>query len=410
MPTNAPPNKVSKKAYRDLSPEELAEAIEANKHIFQEHFDLDYLRNLNEEIVGQLNRYFRPVFEGFDEMPSRNNPDHPIIYACNHSGMAFPWDAIIFGSGLMKKHDYQLEKLFRPLAAPMLSASNLMNPFLLKDLWKRVGAIDATGLNFETMMHYPHANLLIYPEGVPGIGKGFNRKYQLQTFSTSMIRMAIKYKTDIVGVSCVNGEYINPFSYTSRRLNRLVNKIGVPYLPIALQTPFLLIQPWLFYYSFPAKLTYVLGNRYQPAEMVDNRSLESLSLEELSRVRDEIQADMQNHLEEQVAAHGKKPYRWGEVLRNLGKHWRDLPYWTPIGWPALFSEFDRRYSNDPLAPKGVIKGWFKFWRIVIRNPIIFAYFIPVVGWIPILWKGLRGRKNVQPWEGSKVHSENRGEV
>lgn len=386
-------------SYRELSGEALEAAIEGNKHILSSHFDKEFMVSLNEEIIPLLDHYFRPELVGFDEMPDRNNPDRPLIYACNHSGMAFPWDAIIFGSKLFQKHHYDFSKLFRPLAAPMLSASNLMNPFLLKDLWKRVGAVDATGLNFETMMRQNDTNLLIYPEGVPGIGKGFNRKYQLQTFSTSMIRMAIKYKTDILGISCINGEYINPFSYTSRRLNKLVNKIGVPYLPVALQTPLLLLQPWLFYYAFPAKLTYVLGNRYRPSDMVGDKAWEDVSLEEIKRVRDEIQADMQQELGKNVLLYGKKPYRWAQVVRNLVKHWRDLPYWTPIGWPALFTEFDRR-SREGESPKGVIRGWFQFWRIVFRNPIVLAYFIPVIGWIPILGRGLKGRREVNSWEGA----------
>jgi len=394
-------SKKIRKAYGEMSPGEVELALEENKKIFESHFDAEYVKHLNHEIVDMLNWYFRPVFVGFEEMPQRNNPDHPLILACNHSGMAFPWDAIIFGTGLFHKHGYDLNKLFRAMASPMLSASNLMNPFLLTDLWKRVGAVDATGLNFETMMHYQDSNLLIYPEGVPGIGKGFNRKYQLQKFSTSMVRMAIKYKTDIVGVSCVNGEYINPFSYTSRRLNKLVQKIGIPYLPVALQTPFLLIQPWLFYYAFPAKLTYVRGRRFKAYEMVDHRPLEEVSMEEIRNIRDHIQQGMQEDLDKAVKEYGQKPYDWKEFGQSLRKHWWDLPYWTPIGWPALFTEFDSRYQKEEKAPKGIIRGWFRFWKIALRNPIVFAYYIPIFGWIPILIKGLRGRKIVRSWEGSQ---------
>lgn len=394
----------SDKPYRHMSQAEIDQAIEANKGIFDEHFDLDFLKNLNEEIVSFLKLYFRPVFVGFDEMPDRKSREHPVIFACNHSGMAFPWDAIIFGAGLMNQHQYDLNKLFRPLASPMLSASSLMNPFLLRDLWKKVGAIDATGLNFETMMHYPHANLLIYPEGVPGIGKGFNRKYQLQQFSTSMIRMAVKYDSEIFGVSCINGEYINPFSYTSKRLNRLVNKIGIPYLPVAVQTPLLLLQPWLFYYAFPAKLTYVKGNSYRPADMLRTSSRSNPSQEDIAHIRDLIQKDMQAELNKWVKVYGKKPYQWGELIKNMIQHWRDLPYWTPLGWPALFSEYDRRYHAEDTPPKGVIRGRFRFWRIISKNPIILAYFIPVLGWIPLLYKGLKNRTTVKAWDGSKVPS------
>ncbi|MBK8396424.1 MAG: 1-acyl-sn-glycerol-3-phosphate acyltransferase [Leptospiraceae bacterium] len=76
--------------------------------------------------------------------------------------------------------------------------------------WKRVGGVDATLDNFDSMMKLKESNVLIFPEGIAGIGKGFDKRYQLQQFSSSFIRMAIKYKTDIIPVSVVNGEYINP--------------------------------------------------------------------------------------------------------------------------------------------------------------------------------------------------------
>ncbi|MEM9986437.1 MAG: 1-acyl-sn-glycerol-3-phosphate acyltransferase, partial [Bacteroidota bacterium] len=312
---------LKKKRYRDLTPEELDQAIEANKAELAKHFDLDFMRSLNAEICQLLNLYFRPEYVGFDQMPERVEEDRPLIFASNHSGMAFPWDAIIFGAGLFEKHNYDLKNLFRALAAPMLSASDLMNPFLLRDLWKRVGAVDATGLNFETLMNQGETNVLVYPEGVPGIGKGFNRKYELQTFSTSLIRMSIKYRTDIVWISCVNGEWINPYSYAIKWLNRQMNKLGIPYLPVALQTPLLLVQPWLFYYALPAKLTYVQGARFKPYEMVGERGLDELTHDEIKAIRDQIQVKAQAELDQAVKDYGQKPYHWKELGQNLRKHW-----------------------------------------------------------------------------------------
>ncbi len=385
-----------------MSPEEQDAAIEANRPALTRDFKLDFTKSLNEEIVSLLEMYFRPIFVNFDEMPERSNPDSPLIYACNHSGMAFPWDAIMFGSGLFKRHDYNLPRLFRPMAAPALSASVLMSPFLFTNMWRRTGALDATSLNFETLMKFNDSNVLIYPEGVPGIGKGFNRRYKLQTFSTSMIRMAIKYQTEIVGISCVNGEYINPWSYSWKWLDRQVNKIGVPYLPVALQTPLLLIQPWTFYYAFPAKLTYIRGKHYRPYEMAGSKAWEDVTEADILRVRDEVQAGMQAELTEAVEVYGKRPFHMREFMQSVWKNWRELPYWTPMGWPALFAEYERRYNHDKELPSHITRGWFRFWRIVWKNPITLAYFIPVLGWVPILLKGMRGRRKVKAWEGPKA--------
>ena len=76
------------------------------------------------------------------------------------------------------------------------------------------------------MMEANTSDVLIYPEGVPGIAKGFNRKYELQRFSSSIVRMAVKHKTDIIPVATVNAEYINPLSFSFDGVNRIVKKLA----------------------------------------------------------------------------------------------------------------------------------------------------------------------------------------
>ncbi|MBK8442096.1 MAG: hypothetical protein IPL35_01190 [Sphingobacteriales bacterium] len=213
--------------------------LESNRRIYDEYFDIEFAVQLSKHVLEILEQYyFRTRLINFELPIERNNPDRPLVFAGNHSGMAFPWDGIIFASLYLKMNNYQLKNATRPLSAPLLSRSTLMNPFLIPDLWKRVGCIDATFPNFETMMYYPNSNLFIYPEGVPGIGKGYNRRYRLQRLSSSFIYMSIKYKTDIVPVYTVNGEYINPQSYSIPWLNRLTEKIGIPFIPIGLLLPF----------------------------------------------------------------------------------------------------------------------------------------------------------------------------
>ena len=233
---------------------DLSEEAANNKHIIHEHFDLRFTKQFIRKVVKYLSDYyFRSTFIGFENLPRRNNPEVPLIFTSNHSGMAFPWDGIMLTSGLFEMLDYGPDSM-RPLTSPMLSESILMNPYLYENLWKIVGSVDATFLNFETMMLQNEHNLLIYPEGVPGIAKGFNRRYKLQRFSSSFITMSIKYKTDIVPILTVNGEYINAYAYRSGWLNKLVNKIGIPFFPVGLISLFIPLQPWIFYMGFPAKL------------------------------------------------------------------------------------------------------------------------------------------------------------
>ena len=373
---------------RSLTPEQLQEAIEQNKSIHSEFFDLSFAKSINKHVLEPLaSTYFRSVFIGFEELPERSNPSTPLIFASNHSGMAFPWDGIIYVSGMAKLGNFG-KNIVRPLTSPMLSMSTLMNPYLIRDLWKRVGSIDATTLNFETMMQFDDYNVLIYPEGVPGIAKGFSRRYQLQRMSTSSLRMALKYRTDIIPVACVNGEYINPYHYSQSWVDRLFQLIGIPFLPLGPITLLLLLQPWIFYMGFPAKLTFVRGRRIKPYEMLD-KPFEDISREELEGLRDQIGEIMQGELNKAVEQYGRKPYRWGEFFRSMWRQRKHFPFYLPFGWPLLFAEFERQWKTRKPHEIKLELNIFSCFRIILQNPFVLTYYIPVLGWIPFLIKGYR---------------------
>ncbi|WP_338813866.1 hypothetical protein V9L05_21455 [Bernardetia sp. Wsw4-3y2] len=375
---------------------EVPKDVQKNIETYYKNFDQKYTEALIEHVISPMSDYYyRPVFVGFDEQEERNNPERPLIYYSNHSGMAFPWDGMIFLAEIFRQFGFQ-KKSIRPLVAPMLSQSALMNPFGAYNLWKKVGGIDATTLNFETMMNCNDYNIMVYPEGVPGIGKGFNRKYEAQRFSTSFIRMALKYKTDIIPFATVNGEYINPHTYSIPWVNKLVNKIGIPFLPMGIITALVPIFPWLFYTGFPAKMTYVKGERINPSELLDKPS-EEATQEDVVRIRDYVRDEFQKLLDESVEKYGQKPFNWKDLrAANKGKEKRGskirfFPYLTPIGWPMLFSEFDRKYRKYEQEGR---KGKFTlrmrrrdFFPLLFRNLITISYFIPVLGWIPLAIRG-----------------------
>ena len=369
--------------YNDLSKQ-----AASNKHIIHEYFDLKFTKAVVRNVIRYLvDYYYRPRFIGFENMPERTRSDVPLIFASNHSGMAFPWDGIVLAAGIYEKFNYG-PKSMRPLASPMLSESLLMNPYLYENLWKIVGSVDASFLNFETMMNQNEHNLLIYPEGVPGIGKGFNRRYQFQRFSSSFITMAIKYRTDIVPILTVNGEFINAFAYRSKFLNKLVNKMGIPFLPVALITLLIPFQPWIFYMGFPAKLTYVLGEKIKPYEMT-NKSIEELSYEEMVEIKEEVRRKMQVQLTDAVAKYGKRPYHLREFFAVTFKNLNKLPFSMPFGWPLLFEHFNILWKNNKIDEKPFKLGFLSSLKIIFKSPKQLFFYLPIIGWIPLLVKGLR---------------------
>lgn len=382
-------NESTKKA--NWTPEELAQAVEANKGIYDDHFSIHFVQQMNDQIFNLFeNVYFRPVYIGFDELPKRNNPAHPVILASNHSGMAFPWDAMVFGCGLYRRHGYEAGDQLRVMVAPALSKVPVMHPYLMKDAWKLAGGIDATYLNFETMMHYPNGNLLIYPEGVPGIGKGYNRRYQLQRLATSFIRMSLRYKTDIVSYSTVNAEYVAPLMYSSNWVNRMVNKVGVPFLSLGPLT-LALIFPFAFYLSFPAKMHFVMGRRISPYQWTD-KPYEELTEEEVQAIRDRVKQMMQEDLDAAVKQYGRAPYRIGEFLKQFFKNIHRFPFSTPLGWMLLFHDFERQWwhkggwQGKPIHIPSQFSVFSMLW-LMLRNPITIAYFIPIFGWFILIYYG-----------------------
>ncbi|KXX68919.1 hypothetical protein AVL50_17315 [Flammeovirga sp. SJP92] len=323
----------------DLIIKSAPKEIKDNAHILDDYFDAGYAYSITQILLKHINEgYFRVKFVGFDNIPERNNPDHPLIFASNHSGMAFPWDAISFVSGLFEKNNFEMKNSVRAITAPALSRSQFMNPFMIKHFWKRLGAIDATWLNYETAMHYNGSNILVYPEGVPGIGKGFNNKYTLQRLATSTLRMSIKYKTDIIPFATVNGEFINPFSYSVSLLNDFVQKLGIPFLPIGFMTTLIPIQPWLFYFAFPANLTFVRGKRIKPYEMLGNRNIEDISEEEILELSEVIHDQMQIELQKAVDLYGQKPYNLWDLLEVSLKNMSRTFKFFPALWPILFNK------------------------------------------------------------------------
>lgn len=370
---------------------DLTEQAEGNRHIIHEYFDLEFTKALIRKVIKYLdNYYFRPRFIGFENHPKRTNPEVPLIFASNHSGMAFPWDGIILTAGLYELFDYGPDSM-RPLTSPMLSESVLMSPYLQENLWKIVGSVDASFLNFETMMHQNDHNLLIYPEGVPGIAKGFNKRYQLQRFSSSFITMSIKYKTDIVPILTVNGEYINSYAYRAGWLNSLVNKIGIPFLPIGLMTLLIPFQPWIFYMGFPAKLTYVLGEVISPYKMT-SKQVDELSYDEMVEIKEKVKDNMQKQLNNAVHQYGKKPYRLREFFSINFKNLNKLPYSMPFGWPLLFEKFNRTYVKNKIEDQPLNLGFLSSLKIIFQSPKQLFFYLPILGLIPMLVKGLKRKK------------------
>lgn len=160
--------------------------------------------------------YFKVQLTGENQIPDKGR----CMLIGNHSG-GIPVDGGMLSAALF----FGLNRARHPHGMVEKFAQNL--PFL-SSLFSRMGQL--TGLPEHAKLLLEHDRLLVvFPEGIRGIGKPWSRRYQLERFGTGFMRIAMETNTPIVPFAFVGGEEAYP---TILHLNRLARLIGVPYLPV----------------------------------------------------------------------------------------------------------------------------------------------------------------------------------
>jgi 1-acyl-sn-glycerol-3-phosphate acyltransferase len=339
-----------------------------------EPFDPGFGRGLVEQVFDPLlDHYFRPRLLGRQRIPERG----PVILAPNHSGNAFPYDAMILDSLLWKRDGLAPERKFRSLFEKELSQTWWMRPFGLDDFWRRCGGVDITFDNFERMIQRGD-RLIYYPEGVRGIGKGFNRRYQLQRFHTSFAVLAMRHRVPVVPVHVVNAEWIVPFSFTLRPVDRLMQRLfHVPFLPLP-AAPLGILFPWAWWMALPARLVFVVGEPIDVRAVANEEGLTDCAWPDrtrLNRVAARIRQSMQGDLDRAVARYGRRPYQLRSLYRHLRKARKEgvLGRAIPTGWIGSFLRYERNRSRT--EPRNRLTAIGRDWDML-------GYYLPC-GW-PLL--------------------------
>ncbi|HEX5830973.1 MAG TPA: 1-acyl-sn-glycerol-3-phosphate acyltransferase, partial [Gemmatimonadaceae bacterium] len=314
-------------------------------------FDAGYTRDLVVTVLRPIARsYFRVRLLGAERLP-----DHgPLILAANHSGNAFPYDGILLDATLWERDGCDPRRKIRTVYEPPLSFVWWMRPFGIDDFWRRGGGVDMTFENFDHLLARGE-RVLYFPEGVPGIGKGFSRRYQLQPFHTSFVLLAHRHAAPVFPLYILNAEWIHPFGYTLRPIDALMWRVfGVPFLPLPLGLLAIAV-PWIWYLAFPARLIYLVGRPVDVDPLLRAEGLTDGTTPDhamLQRVAERVRESMQPELDALVARFGRSPYDcrslWRRLRRERASWWRILP----PGWPASFIRHDRDRHRPPA------RGWW----------------------------------------------------
>ncbi len=330
--------------------------------------DIEYFEDMLREFFGPLRDcYFRPRLIHADRLPEHG----PAIFAGNHSGSAFPYDGMVLDSLLWNRHRGDPSLKCRSVYETTLSHTWWMRPFGIDNFWRRGGGVDMTFDNFDRLLARGQ-RVLYYPEGVPGIGKGFARRYQLQEFKTSFVILAARRRAPVYPIYIVNAEWVIPFSFMIGWVDRLVQKLGVPFLPLP-AGPLAVLFPFLWYLALPARMIFVVGRPFHVAQLVEELELgDPVNLtrhasREVARV---IRDRMQERLDYYVGRYGQRPYQ----LRSLAREWRKAKgrrsLMVPFTWVWTFVTHSRDRRRPPA--RNFLHRWLRDWDL-------FGYYLPL-GW------------------------------
>ncbi len=335
-----------------------------------EPFDPRFARGLIEEVLAPIiDTYFRARLIGADRIPAEG----PLVLAANHSGNAFPYDAVVLDTLLWRRDRFDPARKFRSMYEKQLAITWWMRPHGMDNFWRRAGAVDQTFANFDALLGRGD-RVIYYPEGVAGIGKGFGQRYRLQPFRTSFVVLAARHRAPVYPVYVVNAEWIVPFNVTLPAVDRLVQRLfGIPFVPL----PWALLAalvPCFWYLALPARMVFVVGEPIDVRAVARKEGIDDLERAgrpAVARVAECVRELMQDELDRHVRRYGRTPYQARSLARALARARHSLVgHILPTGWTPAFVRHERDARSQPA--RSVLDGLRRDWDLA-------AYYLPF-GW------------------------------
>jgi 1-acyl-sn-glycerol-3-phosphate acyltransferase len=201
-------------------------------------------------------RYFRVQSHGKNHLPRSG----PAILAANHSGM-LPIDAVMIIADVALATDPpRIARAIGDVFIPLLP--------IVGTAFARAGVVSGSRSNVRYLLDSGEL-VLVFPEGVPGISKGWRNRYQLQSWRVGHAELAIRQRVPVVPVAVIGAEEAWP------QLGKLAgfHWFGAPFLPIP-ATPLPLPVRHHIYYGAPIAL-----HERWPPESADDPEIVDLAAE-----------------------------------------------------------------------------------------------------------------------------------
>ncbi len=209
--------------------------------------------------------WFRVISRGIEHVPVRG----AAILASNHAG-TLPLDAMMIWTDVLRRTTPP--RVLRPVADHFVPSIPWVGT-----LFTRGGMVGGSRGNARALLEAGNL-LLVFPEGVPGIGKPYSQRYQLQEWRVGHVELAVRHGVPVVPVGVVGSEEQMP------QVGRipLPRALGVPYLPIAL-TPVPLPVRYHIHYGAPIRFDLRTDQADDPAVLTEAAAQVKAAVQDLLR-------------------------------------------------------------------------------------------------------------------------------
>ncbi len=178
-------------------------------------------------------RYWRVAVDGAEHLPSG-----PCLIIANHSG-ALPLDGPLIHHALRRERPDLTEGRW-------LVEDQIFHAPILGTMLNRLGAVRASPQNATRLLEEGRP-VIVFPEGLAGIGKPFHERYQLKRFGRGgFAKLALRTNAPIIPLAVVGAEESMPL------FAKLPGELfGLPYLPVMPLGPLPLPTRWTLRFSEP---------------------------------------------------------------------------------------------------------------------------------------------------------------
>lgn len=164
--------------------------------------------------------YFRVTTHGIHNIPAGR-----CLLISNHSGQV-PIDGMLVTTAVL------LELEPPRLARGMVERWAPSLPFI-STFFSRCGQITGDIHNAKNLLEHDEC-VVVFPEGLNGVGKSIFERYELQSFGSGFVRLAMETKTPIIPVGVIGCEEMLP---SLSKLTKIARPFGIPYLPLLATGP-----------------------------------------------------------------------------------------------------------------------------------------------------------------------------